>query len=426
MRRLGTFAPDFQDLAEGGRTAVPPALVRGSVMTEAMPEKEPRRSRLGAVAAVLVIVAAVAGATFWYVRDDRAMATVKREPPPVPVEIAAAKREDVPIYLNGLGTVEAYNTVTMRARIDGELQQVLFTEGQMVRKGDLLAVIDPRPFQAALDEAAAKVAQDQADLANAKTVLDRDEQLSSKQFTTVETTDNQRAAVEQLQAQLLEDQAAQNAAATQLSYTRLTSPIDGRTGIRLVDQGNIVHATDTTGIVVITQMQPISTISTLSEDDLPAVNDALQAAPVPVTAFTTDGKSQLGDGTLSLIDNEIDQATGTIRLKSSFPNKDQALWPGQSVEVRVLQRLERDATTIPSAALQRGADGFFVYVVGSDDKVAARPLKPGQIAGGRVVVVDGLSAGERVVTAGQYRLETGVRIAAEKPDDSATASAGGE
>jgi multidrug efflux system membrane fusion protein len=352
---------------------------------------------------------------------DQASVTTPLESPPVPVEIATAASADVPIYLSGLGTVQAFNTVTIRTRVDGQLQKVLFTEGQTVKKGDLLAVVDPRPFQAALDEANAKIAQDQANLKNAQLILDRDTQLTAKQFTAVETTDTQRATVEQLQGLLAQDQAAQSDAATQLSYTQLTSPIDGRTGFRLVDEGNIVHATDTTGIVVITQLEPISAISTLPEDDLLAVRAALQAGSVPVTAFTTDGATNLGDGTLSLIDNEIDQSAGTIRLKSTFPNRDHLLWPGQSIEIRLLQQVTRDTTTVPSAALQRGSDGFFVYVAGADNVVKARPVKPGQIAGGLAVVKEGLAPGERVVTAGQYRLDNGVRIS---PQGGGSASVG--
>ncbi|WP_442581667.1 efflux RND transporter periplasmic adaptor subunit [Mesorhizobium sp. ASY16-5R] len=383
-----------------------------------------RRLILKVIGALVLLGVIGTGGTVWLLRHNEAhpaTITTPLESSPVPVEIALAASADVPIYLSGLGTVQAFNTVTIRTRVDGQLQKVLFTEGQTVKKGDLLAVIDPRPFQAALDEATAKIAQDQANLKNAQLILDRDAKLTAKQFTTVETTDTQRATVEQLQGLLAQDQAAQSDAATQLSYTQLTSPIDGRTGIRQVDEGNIVHATDTTGIVVITQLEPISAISTLSQDGLPAVRAALQAGPVPVTAFTTDGATNLGDGTLSLIDNEIDQSAGTIRLKSNFPNKDLSLWPGQSVQIRLLQRVTRGATTVPSAALQRGSEGFFVYVAGADNVVKARPVKPGQIAGGLAVVEEGLTPGERVVTAGQYRLDNGVRIS---PQDGGSAAVG--
>jgi len=381
-------------------------------MTE-LPTPGRARGRIAKVVGTLAVLGVCGAAAFWYVRDDKA-APAPAAPEAVPAEVAVASREDVPIYLFGLGTVEAFNTVTVRTQIDGELQKVLFTEGQTVKKGDLLAVIDPRPSQAVLDEARAKVVQDEANLKNAQLILERDVQLTAKQFTTVEQTDDQRTTVQELQGQLAEDQAAVRDAETQLFYTQLTSPIDGRTGIRAVDEGNIVHTTDANGIVVVTQIEPISAISTLSQDDLPAVRAALKAGPVPVTAFTTDGATNLGDGTLSLIDNEIDQAAGTIRLKSTFPNNEQLLWPGQAVQIRILQQVARGATTIPSSALQRGADGFFVYVVDAGDVVRARPVVPGQIAGGRAIIERGLSAGERVVTAGQYRLDDGVRIAPQE------------
>jgi len=381
-------------------------------MTE-LPTPGRARGRIAKVVGTLAVLGVCGAAAFWYVRDDKA-APAPAAPEAVPAEVAVASPEDVPIYLFGLGTVEAFNTVTVRTQIDGELQKVLFTEGQTVKKGDLLAVIDPRPSQAVLDEARAKVVQDEANLKNAQLILERDVQLTAKQFTTVEQTDDQRTTVQELQGQLAEDQAAVRDAETQLSYTQLTSPIDGRTGIRAVDEGNIVHTTDANGIVVVTQIEPISAISSLSQDDLPAVRAALKAGPVPVTAFTTDGATNLGDGTLSLIDNEIDQAAGTIRLKSTFPNKEQLLWPGQAVQIRILQQVARGATTIPSSALQRGTDGFFVYVVDAGDVVGARPVVPGQIAGGRAIIERGLSAGERVVTAGQYRLDDGVRIAPQE------------
>lgn len=395
-------------------------------MTALPPDDRRRHFRMGArgIGALLALVAAGAAVTAWLVRDDRAMAVAPAVVQPVPVQVAVAKREDVPIYLTGLGTVQAFNTVTVRARVDGQLEQVLFTEGQTVKKGDLLAVIDPRPFQAALDEAAAKVEQDQANLANAQLILDRDEKLSTKDFVTPETVDTQRTTVVQLQAQLAQDQAAKADAATQLSYTQLTSPIDGRTGIRLVDQGNIVQAADANGIVVITQIEPISTISTLPEDSLLAVRTALQAGPVTVTAFTTDGATRLGDGTLSVIDNQIDQSTGTIRLKSTFPNTDLRLWPGQFVRIRLLQQIQRDATTIPSRAVERGPDGFFVYVVGAGDAVAVRPVEVGQIADNRAIVTSGVAPGERIVSAGQYRLESGTRISAVDGPDAADVAPG--
>jgi len=336
----------------------------------------------------------------------------------VTVKVSAAVKGDVPVYLTGLGTVQAFNTVTVRAQVDGQLQKVLFTEGQQVSKGDVLAEIDPRSFQAAVDQASGKLQQDQVNLDNAGVVLARFQKLANQDFASQQALDNQRSAVEQLKAQIIQDRAARDAAAVQLSYTKLIAPIDGRTGIRLVDAGNIVHASDATGLVVITQTQPISIVSTLPQDVLPEVRAALKAGPVPVTAFTKDGTTNLGSGTLLLIDNEINPSSGTIQLKSTFPNQDEALWPGQFVEVRVQQQLVKGAITIPSAAVQRGQQGFFVYAVGAGDLVEARPVELGQIAGGHAIVTSGLSAGDKVVTSGSYRLEPGARVTI---DDAASA-----
>lgn len=329
----------------------------------------------------------------------------------VPVSIGTAERHDVPVYLTGIGTVQALNTVTMRTQVSGQLTKVLFTEGQKVKQGDLLAVVDPRPFQAALDQTVARIKQDQANLENAKTILARDASLAKEDFASQQALENQRSVVAQLEAQIAQDQASRDAAAVQLSYTQITSPLDGTTGVRLVDQGNIVHPTDTNGIVVITQTQPISVLSTLPEDDLEAVRDAQKVGLVPVTAFTRDGAVNLGSGTLSLINNEIEQANGNLLLKSTFPNQEEKLWPGQFVEVRLQRRVAKNAITIPSSALQRVQQGFFVYVVNADDTVDARNVKTGDIASGLAIIERGISAGERVVTSGSYQLEPGVRVA---------------
>ncbi|MBZ9606102.1 efflux RND transporter periplasmic adaptor subunit [Phyllobacterium chamaecytisi] len=378
---------------------------------------------------VSIVIGAVVLATagvFWLASNDKTVAKDQPAAALIPVEASAAVQSDVPVYLNGLGTVQAFNTVTMKAKVDGELQQVLFTEGQKVKKGDLLAVIDPRPFQAALDQASAKMVQDQTNLSNDEIILQRDKKLTAQQFTTVETTQTQQSTVAQLQAQIAQDAAAKNSAAVSLSYTQMTAPVDGRTGIRLVDQGNYVHATDTTGIVVITQTQPISVVSTLPEDDLEAVRAAQEAGPVTVTAFTRDGSTNLGTGTLSVIDNEIDQTSGTMRLKSTFPNIDEKLWPGQFVDIRLQQKIVHQAVTVPSAAIERGQNGFFVYVVKPDNTVEVRPIAPGQIANGHAVIESGLAAGERVVTSGQYRLDAGARISIQDTPSQTTTPGDGE
>jgi multidrug efflux system membrane fusion protein len=345
-------------------------------------------------------------------------ATAPPPPPPIPVQVAAAAIRDVPHYLTGLGTVQAFNTVTVKTRVDGELQKVAFTEGQEVKAGDLLAQLDPRPFRAALDEAIAKKAQDEAQLANAKRDLQRFEDLAKQGYAAQQQDDTQRALVAQLQAQILGDQAAIDNAQAQLDYTTISSPIDGRTGIRLVDQGNIVHATDPNGLVVVTQLAPISVIFTLPENDLDLVRKGMANGAVPIAAMSSDSSKEIASGTLALIDNEIDQTTGTIRLKGTFPNKDGALWPGEFVNVRLLADTVRNATTIPAAALQRGPDGYSVFVVTPRKTVDVRKLKVGQIADGVAVIEDGLAAGEQVVTSGQYRLQQGAHIDARSADAS--------
>jgi multidrug efflux system membrane fusion protein len=329
---------------------------------------------------------------------------------PIAVDTAAVTHADVPIYLQGLGTVQAFYTVTVTARVDGELTKVAFTEGQTVRKGDLLAQIDPRPIQAALDQAVATKTKDAAQLANAKRDLERYTLLQPEDLASKQTVDTQRATVDQLAAQIKIDEAVIDNARTQLDYTRITSPIDGRTGIRLIDPGNIVHAADITGIVVVTQVQPISVIFTLPEEALGAVGRALAAGTVKVTTVTRDGAEVLDEGTLTLVDNQIDQSTGSIKLKATFDNARNTLWPGQYVNARVLVRTERNALTIPDAAVQLGPDGPFTYVVKSDSTVEVRPLKIGDASDGMTIVTRGLALGEHVVTSNQYRLQPGALV----------------
>jgi multidrug efflux system membrane fusion protein len=328
----------------------------------------------------------------------------------VAVETAAVTHADVPIYLQGLGTVQAFYTATVTSRVDGELQRVAFTEGQNVKKGELLAQIDPRPNQAAYEQAMATKAKDAAQLENAKLDLERYTLLQPQDLASKQTVDTARATVDQLSAQIKVDQALIDNARTQLDYTHIVSPINGRTGIRLVDPGNIVHATDTTGIVVVTQLQPIAVIFTLPEETLPAVSAALAAGVVAVTTLSRDGAQELDRGTLMLIDNQISQATGTAKLKAIFSNPNNTLWPGQYVNARVLVRTERNALTLPSAAVQRGPAGPYTYVVKSDSTVEARPLEVGDESNGLVVVKKGLEANERVVTSNQYHLQPGAHV----------------
>ena len=340
-------------------------------------------------------------------RADTAARTV---PTAIAVDTAAVTHADVPIYLSGLGTVQAFYTVTVTARVDGELQRIAFTEGQTVRKGDLLAQIDPRPNQAAYAQALAAKAKDAAQLVNAKRDLERYTTLQPLDLASKQTVDTQHAMVDQLNAQIQADQAVIDNARTQLDYTRITSPISGRTGIRLVDPGNIVHAAATTGIVVVTQVQPISVIFTLPEEDLAAVNAALSVGVVNVTTVSRDGRTELDQGTLTLVDNVIDQTTGTAKLKATFGNAHNTLWPGQYVNARVLVRTERNALTLPTAAVQLGPNGPFTYVVKSDSTVEVRQLKVGDESGGLTVVRTGLALNERVVTSNQYRLQAGVHV----------------
>jgi membrane fusion protein, multidrug efflux system len=374
---------------------------------------------IGVLAAALLVIA-------WRGLHKPAAAATPKIAQAIQVETAAAAPADVPIYLQGLGTVQAFYTVTVTARVDGELQKIGFTEGQMVHKGDLLAQIDPRPNQAAYEQALATKVKDEAQLKNARLDLERYTQLQPQDLASKQTVDTQRALVDQLVAQIKVDQAVIDNARTQLDYTRIVSPIDGRTGIRLIDPGNIVHAAATTGIVVVTQVQPISVVFTLPEEQLGEVGEALSAGPVPVTTMSRDGGKVLDEGTLSLIDNQIDQPTGSVRLKATFANKRNSLWPGQYVDARVLVRTEKHALTIPDAAVQLGPDGPFTYVVKNDSTVEARPLHVSQGSNGLTIVTRGLRAGEIVVTSNQYRLQPGAHVhpAAQSAAESASTALG--
>ena len=370
------------------------------------------KGRTWAMIAILAVVLLIVGRA---VLHKPASAATQKSVPAVAVDTAQSFRNDVPIFLQGLGTVQAFYTVTVTARVDGELQRVAFTEGQTVHKGDLLAQIDPRPNQAAFDQAVATKSKDEAQLANAKRDFERYTKLQPQDLASKQTVDTQRALVDQLAAQLKVDQAIIDNARTQLEYTRITSPITGRTGIRLVDPGNIVHGANSTGIVVVTQVQPISVVFTLPEEELGAVAQALAAGSVSVTTVSRDGGATLDEGTLSLIDNQIDQSTGSVRLKATFDNARNTLWPGQYVDARVLVRTERNALTIPNAAVQLGPNGPFTYVVKTDSSVEVRPLRVAEGGGGLTIIKEGLAPGERVVTSNQYRLQAGVRVQTTAP-----------
>jgi membrane fusion protein, multidrug efflux system len=324
---------------------------------------------------------------------------------PVPVTIASVEKTDFPAYLFGLGSVQAFNTVVVRTRVDGQIDKIAFQEGQFVKEGDILAQIDPRPYQAAYDQAVAKKAQDEASVANAK--LDLHRYVSLGEFATKQQTDTQNSTVQQLTAQIAGDVAAISNAKTQLDYATVRAPLAGVTGFRLVDQGNIVNASTQTGIVTIAQIEPIAVIFTAPEEQLQAIKAALATQPPKVIALSTDGKRVLSIGTLSLINNQVDVASGTIRLKAIFDNKDHALWPGQSVSTRLLVKTLKDAVVIPDDAVQHGADGLYTFVVDPDNKANLRKIKVSQSVDGRSVVDEGLTPGQRVITTGQYRVQPG-------------------
>jgi membrane fusion protein, multidrug efflux system len=326
----------------------------------------------------------------------------------VRVTIAPVDKSDFPVYLTGLGTVQGFNTVLVRTRVDGQIDKIAFKEGQLVKEGDLLVEIDPRPYQATLDQAKAKKAQDQANLANANLDLQRYTQLG--EFATKQQTDTQRSTVAQLTAQIAADDAAIFNSQTQLDYTAVKSPIPGVAGLRQVDIGNIVNASTQTGIVTIAQIEPISVIFTAPEDQLPDITEAQASQPLKVIAITTDGKKPLAEGKLSVINNQVDTTSGTIRLKAVFDNKDHALWPGQSVSTRLLVKTLKDATVVPDGAIQHGTDGLYAYAVNQDNKAELHKVKVGQSIDGRTVIEDGLSPGQRVITAGQYKVNPGTVV----------------
>jgi len=326
-------------------------------------------------------------------------------PAAIPVTVASAQTADFAVYLNGLGTVQPYKTLTVRSRVDGQIIKVHFKQGRMVRKDDLLVEIDPRTYKAALDQALAKKAQDEANLANAKRDLER--YINLKEAVAKQQTDTQQALVAQLTAQVAGDQAAIDDAQTQVDYTTITAPLSGRAGFRTVDPGNIVHAADQTGIVTIVQLQPISVVFTAPEEEVQRINKALEGEDVPVKALSSDGLRTLAEGKLELVNNEVDQATGTIGMKATFANKNDGLWPGLSVATRLLVDTLKQAVVVPDDAIQRGPDGLYVFVVGDDNRVGMRSVSVSHNDEGRSVVEHGLRPGEKVVVAGQYRLQVG-------------------
>jgi len=361
----------------------------------------------------VVLIAAVAASGYFgwqrYRTGQQAAANAQKSVKnAVGVASARVEKTDFPVYLTGLGTVQGFNTVQVRTRVDGQIDKIAFKEGQLVNQGDLLVEIDPRPYQAAYDQATAKKAQDEANLANANVDLQRYTKLG--EFATKQQTDTQRTSVQMLTAQIAADDAAISNAKTQLDYTQVKSPIPGVAGLRQVDIGNIVNAATQTGIVTVAQIEPISVIFTAPEGQLPYINEAQAIAPLKVIAITTDGKKPLAEGTLSVVNNQVDTTSGTIRLKAVFDNKDHALWPGQSVSTRLLVKTLKDATVVPDDAIKHGTSGLYAYTIDENNKAVLNTVKVSQSIDGRSVVEEGLTPGQQVITAGQYKVSPGTPV----------------
>jgi membrane fusion protein, multidrug efflux system len=357
--------------------------------------------------AVFILGLAAIGAAVFYASGSEAPAAPAPEPHRVPVVTAPVQSKDVPIYLRGVGTVIAYNNVIVRSQITGQLVNIAFQQGQTVRKGDPLAEIDPRPYQAQVDQMEANRDRDQAQLVNAQSNLDRYTKLGANGWATPQLIETQKAQLGELQAMVKSDEALIEAAKVNLSYTKLTAPIDGVTGIRQIDNGNVIHPTDPNGLVDVTQIQPISVIFTLPETDFAEIQAQMAKGPLTVFAYSQDDKTELDRGTLELIDNQILQTTGTIRLRANFPNAKRLLWPGELVNARLLLETRPNGLTIPPGAVQQGPNGSYVYAIGSDDRAQLRPVTVAQISDGAALINAGLSANETVVVGGQYGLQPG-------------------
>jgi multidrug efflux system membrane fusion protein len=381
------------------------------------------------IAGIIAAIGAGAGAA-WRIDGGHPIQPAQAAPPaPVPAVAEKVEVGDVPLVMEGIGTVEPYNVVDIHAQVTGTINSIDFVEGQTVKPGSVIAQLDPRPYQAALSQAQANLARDQAHLENAQTNLGRYVPLAKQGFASAQQVTDQSAAVAQMQAAILSDQAAIFNAETQLGYTKITSPIDGVTGIRRVDVGNLLQPSTATPIVTITQIQPISVVFTLPQNDVPAVQKAMAQGQLTAIAYDEDDRTKLGEGTLLLVNNTINASSGSIQLKATFPNANRELWPGEFVNVRLRVGVRHNGISVQLSALQQGQNGTLVYVVRPDSTVRQVPVTVAQTLNGRALISNGLAAGDTVVTAGQYRLSNGVRIEAVKPgdphvQDSTEASAG--
>lgn len=384
-------------------------------------------SRGKLIAGIMLVV--VAGIIGWRMFGSGAESGERRGPPgagaedaPVPVTAVAATAQDVPLYLTALGTVQALNTVTVSAQVSGQLTAVHFAEGEEVKQGDLIAEIDPRSYQAALEQALAKKKQDEAQLAASRSTLQRYQDLIDKKFVSAQDLENQRQIVRQQEAMIAGDAAAVDNARTQLSFTRVIAPIDGLAGIRQVDAGNLVQANGS-AIVVLTQTRPLNVIFNLPQQDMAKVREADQT-PLVVTAMSRVDSTPIAEGVLKVIDNSIDTSTATFKLKAEFPNADRKLWPGEFVNVRLAVRTVKGGIVVPATGVQQGPDGEYAWVVQGDSTIKMQPVvTAGTVDGGGVLIASGLSAGDRVVTEGQFRLKTGIKVAPMAPGEVAAAKA---
>jgi multidrug efflux system membrane fusion protein len=425
------FMRDRKDGSTGSALAAPPVPGPGRGRMQAM--KRALRRML-----MLACLAVLGGAAYWYFSPGQPSQPNQQQKQAnrpgfrrgggnpndtVPVLAIAARLADVPVYLDGVGTAKALNTVTVRSQVDGKLMKIAFKEGQEVTQGSVIAKIDPTTYQAQYDIAVAKKAQDEATLANAKLDLERYTRLAATNAVQKQQVDTQKSVVDQLTAQTQSDQATVNNAKATLDYTDVVAPLTGLTGIRLVDEGNIVHASDTTGLVVITQIKPIAVLFNLPQQMLPDLNKGMADGQLPVQAIAADGVAVVDSGKVVVINNQVDQTTGTVQLKGEFPNSNVQLWPGQFVNIRVLINTLRQGVVVPTAAVQRGPDGTFVYVVNDDDTVSVRPITVKQQDDLQAVIASGLMAPERVVTTGFGRLADGTRVEVTSAEDAGQVAA---